>query len=110
TPSKMRIFAAGSTANLATGIILIGLLIMLGDALPDPVYIFLQWVYFLSINIALVNMLPIHPLDGGRILKAFISTWHRGGKVIERVTMYSFIALMASNLILSLIRFGFIPL
>lgn len=107
TSSKMRIFAAGSMANLATGIILIILFILLGEALPEPVYILLQWVYFLSINIALVNMLPIHPLDGGRIFKAFISTWSRS-LIIERVAMYSFIALIASNLILSLIRFGFI--
>lgn len=110
TISKMRIFAAGSMVNLATGIILIVFFILLGDALPEPVYIFLQWVYFLSINIALVNMLPIHPLDGGRVLKASISTWRRGGPIIERVTMYGFIALMASNVILSLIRFGFIPI
>ncbi len=110
TTSKVRIFAAGSMANLATGIILIVFFILLGDALPEPLYIFLQWVYFLSINIALVNMLPIHPLDGGRIFKVFVSTWGRRGPIIERVTMYSFIALMASNLILSFIRFGIIPL
>ncbi len=110
TPSKMRIYAAGSSANLATGIILIVLFILLGEWLPETVYVFLQWVYFLSINIALVNMLPIHPLDGGRMFKALISTWRRGGKILESVTMYSFIALIASNLILSLIRFGFIRL
>jgi len=108
--SKMRIFASGSMANLATGIILVAFFILFGDALPDAVYVFLQWVYFLSINIALVNMLPIHPLDGGRIFKAFISAWSGRGRMIERATMYSFIALVASNLILSLIRFGLIPL
>ncbi|MBS7637757.1 M50 family metallopeptidase, partial [Candidatus Bathyarchaeota archaeon] len=102
--------AAGSMVNLATGIFLIIFFILLGDALPEPVYIFLQWVYFLSINIALVNMLPIHPLDGGRIFKVFISTWGRRGPMIERVTMYSFIVLMASNLVLSLIKFGIIPI
>lgn len=108
--SKMRIFASGSMANLATGILLLVLFILLGGALPEAVYVFLQWVYFLSINIALVNMLPIHPLDGGRIFKALISTWRKGDQIIERVTMYGFIALVASNLILSLIRFGLTPL
>jgi len=110
TMSKMRIFAAGSLVNLATGLLIIVVFVVLGGLLPAAVAIFLQWVYFLSINLALVNMLPIYPLDGGQMLRTYVSSMQRGGRVIERVAMYGFITLMASNLVLSLIRFGLIPL
>lgn len=110
TMSKMRILAAGSMTNLATGLILIAVFIVLGDLLPIGVFIFLQWVYFLSINLALLNMLPVFPLDGGQMMGALVASMKWGGTVIQRVTSYGFLALVGSNLILSLVRFGLIPL
>ena len=108
--SKMRIFAAGSLVNLATGLLVILLFGLFGGFLPSVVSIFLHWVYFLSINLALVNMLPVYPLDGGQMLRTYLTSTRKGGRALERVAMYGFIALMASNLVLSLIRFGLIPL
>ena len=35
---------------------------------------FLNWLYFISTNLALVNMLPVYPLDGGQMLRAWLST------------------------------------
>ena len=108
--SQMRIFAAGSLVNLVTGLILLPLIFLLGNWLPEPAVVFLQWLYFLSVNLALVNMLPIFPLDGGQMLKAFTGAIHRGGASLQQVAMYSFLALMLSNVVLSLIRFGLVPL
>jgi len=108
--SKMRIYAAGSLTNLATGLLLIVVFILFGGLLPAAVYIFLQWIYFLSINLALMNMLPVYPLDGGQMLRTYVGSMRRGGRVLQHVAMYGFLALMASNLILSLIKFGLIPL
>ena len=108
--SKMRIYAAGSLSNLATGLLVIVALILLGGLLPDAASLFLNWVYFLSINLALVNMLPIYPLDGGQMLRTYVSSMRRGGEILQRTAMYGFVALMVSNVVLSLIRFGLIPL
>ena len=108
--SKMRIYASGSLINLATGLLIIVILMLFGGLLPAAASIFLQWVYFLSINLALMNMLPIYPLDGGQMLRTYVSSMRRGGEALQRTAMYCFIALMVSNLVLSLIRFGLIPL
>jgi len=78
--------------------------------LPDAVWVFLHWLYFLSINLALMNMLPIYPLDGGHMLRAYMETKQGWGKAIEKAAMFGFLGLMASNLVLSLARFGLIPL
>jgi Zn-dependent protease len=107
--SKMRIFAAGSLTNLATGLLIIVVFILFGDVLPIAALVFLNWVQFLSINLALVNMLPVWPLDGGQMLRTFVGTM-RWGEALQRVAMYGFLALMASNLVLSMVRFGLIPL
>jgi len=72
--------------------------------------LFLHWLYFTSINLALVNMLPIYPLDGGQMVRAFLELGPGWGRGLERVTTYCFLALMASNLVFSLVRFGLIPL
>ena len=78
--------------------------------LPDAVWVFLHWLYFLSVNLALMNMLPIYPLDGGQMLRAYMETKRGWGRALERVAMLGFLGLMVSNLALSLARFGFIPL
>ena len=107
--SKMRIFAAGSLTNLTTGLILIVVFMFFGNLMPVAVVIFLQWVFFLSINLALVNMLPVYPLDGGQMLRTYLNSKGRG-VLLQRVTMYGFLALIASNLLLSLIKFGLRPI
>jgi membrane-associated protease RseP (regulator of RpoE activity) len=71
---------------------------------------FLNWLYFISTNLALVNMLPVYPLDGGQMLRAWLGTREGWGRWAERAAMYGFLALMVSNLVLSLARFGLIPI
>jgi membrane-associated protease RseP (regulator of RpoE activity) len=43
----------------------------LGSYWYIPVNIFF-WIWFLNINVALINALPIYPLDGGRVFKSLI--------------------------------------
>lgn len=38
-----------------------------------PMYAFTDTVYYVSLSVALVNLLPAYPLDGGRILRAFLT-------------------------------------
>jgi Zn-dependent protease len=108
--SKLRIFAIGSLVNLVTALVVVTLYSAFGGGLPAWIGVFLNWVFFLSVNLAMVNMLPVYPLDGGQMARVYLESQPDWGKVVERVTAYSFIALMVSNLILSLVKFGIIPL
>jgi len=108
--SKLRVLAAGSLVNLVMGLLLMLVFYFSGAGLPAWLGVFLNWLYFLSINLALVNMLPVYPLDGGQMVRSFLSTKPEWGRSLERVTMYGFLVLIGGNLLLSLIRFGLVPL
>jgi membrane-associated protease RseP (regulator of RpoE activity) len=54
----------------------------------------LGWVAFFNINIALVNLLPVVPFDGGRMFKEVVSTLDLSKAAINRVT-YASAGLMA---------------
>jgi Zn-dependent protease len=108
--SKLRVLAAGSLVNLVMGLLLMVVFYFSGAGLPAWLGVFLNWLYFLSINLALVNMLPVYPLDGGQMVRNFLSTKPEWGRSLERVTMYGFLVLIGGNLLLSLIRFGLVPL
>jgi len=108
--SKLRVFASGSLVNLVTGLLVVGVFSVVGGGLPHLVGVFLNWLYFLSINLAMVNMLPIYPLDGGQMVREYLATKPGWGRVLEQTTMYGFLALMVSNLLLSLMKFGLVPI
>ena len=71
--SKMRIYAIGSLINLITGLLTIPIFIIFGRSLPVQLIVFFNWMYFVSINLAMMNMLPIGPLDGGQMWRDFTS-------------------------------------
>lgn len=106
--SQMRVYAAGSFSNLVIGLVSLILLVLYAGRMPPSLLYLLHWTYFLSFNIALVNMLPIRPLDGWRMVKVIADS--RGIPLLEKVATGSFLLLVALNLSLSLLRFGLIPL
>jgi len=77
--------------------------------LPEQALVFLNWLYFISINLAMMNMLPIGPLDGGQMWRTFTAGL-RGGLVMQRATTYGFVGLVLMNIGLSLATFGLIPI
>jgi membrane-associated protease RseP (regulator of RpoE activity) len=107
--SKMRVFASGSIVNLITGLLIIPIMIVLGGFMPEDLAIFLSWLYFVSINLAIMNMLPIGPLDGGQMWKA-ITEARPTGKLLQTAATYCFLALIIGNIIFSLSIFGLVPL
>jgi Zn-dependent protease len=107
--TKMRIFAIGSIINLITGILTIPLFIAFGRIMPIQIAIFLQWVYFIAVNLAMMNMLPIGPLDGGQMWRTFTQRYNNG-ETLQRVATYGFITLILMNIGLSLSQFGFVPI
>ncbi len=107
--SKLRVFAAGSIVNLLTGLLLIPIRIIFGGVMPEVLGIFLSWLYFVSINLAMMNMLPIGPLDGGQMWRVLTET-RPTGKLLQKTATYIFIALIVGNIVFSLSMFGLIPL
>jgi Zn-dependent protease len=107
--SKMRVFGIGSMINLLTGLILIPVFIAFGNVMPIPLIIFFNWLYFIAINLAMMNMLPIGPLDGGQMWRTLTENMH-GGKALQKFATYGFIAIILTNIGLSLSLFGLVPL
>jgi Zn-dependent protease len=107
--SRMRIYAIGSVINLLTGLLTIPVFIALGRVLPLQLIIFFNWIYFVSINLAMMNMLPIGPLDGGQMWRDFTQRFTNGQSLRTGAT-YGFIGLILLNIVLSLSQFGLVSL
>jgi membrane-associated protease RseP (regulator of RpoE activity) len=107
--AKMRIYAMGSIINLITGILTIPVFIFLFPILPIQLKVFFNWLYFVAINLAMMNMLPIGPLDGGQMWRTYTEN-KPNGKKLQQTTTYGFIMLILMNIILSFLKFGFVQI
>lgn len=59
--------------------------VMLISHIPEFFSETLFWTFFINLSIALVNLLPLIPLDGGRIFKEFIFSFSISKKMQERI-------------------------
>ncbi len=107
--SRMRVYAVGSIINLITGLLTIPVFIFLGQSMPPHLIMFFNWIYFVSINLAMMNMLPIGPLDGGQMWREFTQRFANGAMLRTGAT-YGFIGLILLNIFLSLSQFGLVPI
>lgn len=107
--SKMRIYAIGSIINLITGLLMIPVFILFFQYMPIQLRVFSNWLYFIAINLAMMNMLPIGPLDGGQMWRTYTED-KPNGKTLQQATTYGFIMLILMNIILSFIKFGFVQI
>ncbi len=107
--TKMRIFASGSIVNLITGLATIPILIVFTGKMPEAVGLFFSWLYFISINLAIMNMLPIGPLDGGQMWRTITERWS-SGKLLQNIATYAFLALIVGNIVFSFNLFGLVPI
>lgn len=79
---------------------------------PPPIALFLFWVWFLSFNVGLFNMLPIYPLDGDGFINTILSSKfsNRNRKVLRVIINVFTILLLAINLLISIINYGLLTI
>jgi membrane-associated protease RseP (regulator of RpoE activity) len=107
--TQLRIFSSGSMINLVTAVLTFVVLVTVGTMLPDTLLTFLVWLVNISFNLAVMNMLPLGPLDGGLVWKAVTNTT-RFGKPFQAAATYAVLLLIVGNIVLSLGKFGLVQL
>jgi len=99
--ANVMVSIAGILANLliatiAFTIIKVLLMTRLGDAIPDsmiePVSLFLQYLLFMNISLAVFNLLPFPPLDGSKVLETFLPESMQ--PVLAMLEQYGYLLLM----------------
>ncbi len=73
--AEFRMAIAGPIASVLIGGICLGIIALVGGVLPVPLFGVLQWLGFINIVLAVFNMIPAFPLDGGRVLRSALWKW-----------------------------------
>ena len=100
--ANVMVSIAGILANLliatiAFTIFKVLLMTRLGDAIPDsmvePVILFLRYLLFMNVSLAVFNLLPFPPLDGSKVLETFLPESMQ--PVLAMLEQYGYLLLMA---------------
>src|SRR3954447_24936423 len=76
--AELLIALAGPAVNLliVLGLVAIGSLGLVGSSWsPDPIVSFMDELVLINLGLALFNLIPAFPMDGGRVLRAVLSGW-----------------------------------
>lgn len=101
--SEFRIAIAGPLTSAAIGVLFLAMAHLTGLAPGQPLVAMLSWLGYINLVLAVFNLLPGYPMDGGRVLRAFL--WSRTGnlaratKAAASVGSFLAILLIASGII-----------
>ena len=90
----------------------IGIAQVTGEVLQEPLYTQLYWVGLLSVNLAVLNILPFPPLDGGRLAVVGIEALRRRRLSARREALIyftGFMVLMALVILITIQDIGRLP-
>ena len=110
----IKVFAAGPLANIALaffwGLIFKVATMMGGNSYAAPLAAMAQAGIFISAGLAVFNLLPIPPLDGGRIAVALLPQQY--GQALASIEPYAFIIilLLVMTKMLSMLMMPFVTL
>ncbi|AOX99457.1 site-2 protease family protein [Jeongeupia sp. USM3] len=101
--------AAGPGSNFAMAIVWALLMKVAlgleGFSLQEPMFLMGQAGVTINLSLMVLNLLPLPPLDGGRILVSLLP--HRQAELVSRIEPYGFfilIALLATNLLTAIMN------
>lgn len=109
--SEIIIAAVGPLSSLVIGFVFLLIIFLSSSTLPAIIFVSLFYTGISNISLGLFNLIPAFPIDGGRILRAFL--WYRkrdilsATKIASRVGSYLAYGLMAYGF-LQIVLFGFI--
>jgi Zn-dependent protease/thioredoxin-like negative regulator of GroEL len=83
---ELLISAAGPAVGIVTGTVAIVALLALEPAVGSPASVLLWDVIWVNLGWAIINLLPVLPLDGGNIATSLAEmVWHERGRRVARV-------------------------
>lgn len=109
--SEIIIAAVGPLSSLVIGFVFLLIIFLSPLTLPAIIFVSLFYTGISNISLGLFNLIPAFPIDGGRILRAFL--WYRkkdvlsATKTASRIGSYLAYGLMAYGF-LQIMLFGFI--
>ncbi len=99
--ANVMVSAAGIMANLLIAIcaftifkvvLMSGGFASIPESLREPVFLFLQYLLYMNISLAVFNLLPFPPLDGSKILETFLPASMQ--PILIMLERYGFLILM----------------
>ena len=104
---ELLVAIVGPLTSLALAGIFYGVYILLAGAQQSLAASLMQWLAMINVILAVFNLIPGFPLDGGRIFRAIVwqrtHEYHRATRIATRVGQVIAYAFMAGGIVLILI-------
>jgi len=70
---ELRIAIVGPLSNLVIAAVFYPIFLFFGSSVPQSIHFLLYYFILLNLALGLFNLLPAFPMDGGRVLRAFLA-------------------------------------